>query len=326
MIVISGISSAIGMRTASFLVQKGYQVRGFARNINEVRKHLDHPMIELVSGDLLDRKFVHSVCNGAHGVIHLAARSSPWGKFNDFYLANVEGTKSIVEAAKKCHLNRMVHVSTPSLYFDFRDRYDICENEDLPLKGVNAYAVTKKMAENVVDNFVESGGSAITLRPRAVFGPYDRTLFPRVLKVCKEKGIPKFKRKSPIIDVTYVDNLAYALCLALEAPSSCIGQKYNITNGEPIALWELLNNLLKRLSIPIHHRYFPYSIAYSAALIAEWKSLITKQEPRFTRYSLGVMSFSQTLSIEKAKNELKYNPITSLKEGIDRYVNWIQTS
>ncbi len=326
MIVISGISSSIGIHTAHLLVQKGYRVRGFARNIKDVQLYLRHPSIELVAGDLLDREFVHSVCNGANGIIHLAALSSPWGKFNDFYSVNVEGTRSILEATKAFCLDRVVHVSTPSLYFDYRDRYDISEEESLPRKGVNAYAITKQMAEDVVDEFVAEGGSALTLRPRAVFGPHDRTLLPRVLKVCEEKGIPRFKRKSPIIDVTYVENVAHALCLALEAPPVCIGQKYNITNGEPIALWELLNDLLTGLCIPIRHKYVPYNLAYVAALLGEWGSLITKQEPQFTRYSLGVMSFSQTLSIQKARKELQYSPIIPIRKGIQRYVDWIQTS
>lgn len=309
-----------------YLANKGYQVKGFSRNITPVESLLTPLGIELEEGNLCDPQFVNQVMKGARFVIHLAALSSPWGKYKDFYSVNVEGTQNICISAQRNGVARVVHVSTPSLYFDFRDRYQVLEDEKLPKRGVNHYATTKKMAENIVDEFVQQGGEAITLRPRAVFGPHDKTLLPRVLRVCREKGILQFTPKSPVIDVTYVENLAHALFLALEAPRSCVGQKYNITNGEPIPFWDLLENLLTKLSIPIQTKSIPYPLAYSAAFLSEWKSRLSGKEPLLTRYSLGVLSYSQTLSIEKARNELHYSPTIPLEEGVSRYVNWIQNT
>jgi nucleoside-diphosphate-sugar epimerase len=325
MIVISGITSSLGIRLSLTLAEKGIQVLGFARRIDHVKELLSHPLIRLQSADLNDEALIRSICSNADGVVHLAALSAPWGKYADYFHVNVEGTKSIIRAASHSKIKRFVHVSTPSIYFDYRDRLDIAEGDALPSSSVNAYAATKKMAEEAVDLAFSEGLPSITIRPRAIFGPHDKTLFPRVLKACQEGGIPSFRKKSPIVDITYVDNVAHALWLAINAPSSCLGQKYNITNGEPALLGSILELLFTELSIPLKTRRIPYPLAYSTAWAYELKSRLTGKEPLLTRYSVGVMAYSQTLSIEKARDELNYHPIISLNEGIKRYVDWLQT-
>ncbi|MGL5626118.1 MAG: NAD-dependent epimerase/dehydratase family protein [Candidatus Rhabdochlamydia sp.] len=325
MIVISGITSSLGISLAKLLATKGIRVLGFSRCIDKVKQLLSHPLIELQAANLNDEILMQSICSQAQGVVHLAALSAPWGKYSNFYQINVEGTKSIVRAALHSKLKHFVHVSTPSIYFNYKDRIGITEEEELPKQSVNAYATTKKMAEAVIEQAFVDGLPCITLRPRAIFGPHDQTLFPRVLKVCQKRGIPHFRKQSPIVDITYVDNVAHALWLSLNASSLCFGQKYNITNEEPLPLWEILQFLLAKLSIPTKINRIPYALAYNVALISELKSLLTGKEPFLTRYGIGVMHYSQTLSIEKAKRELNYHPIISLSEGIKRYVNWIQT-
>ncbi len=325
MIVISGISSSLGISLSLKLANMGIQVLGFARRIDSVKKILHHPLIQLQTADLSDGILMRSICSKADVVVHLAALSSPWGKYADFYRVNVEGTKSIIQASRYAKITRFIHVSTPSIYFDYHDRLNIAEDATLPKKSVNAYAATKKMAEEIVDLAFSEGLPSITLRPRAIFGPHDRTLFPRVLKTCQNGGVPSFSKKSPTIDITYVDNVAQAIGLAINAPLSCLGQKYNITNGEPAPLESILRFLFDELSIPLKTRRIPYPLAYLAASLAELKGYITRKEPSLTRYGVGVLTYSQTLSIEKAKQELNYQPIISLNEGIKRYADWLQT-
>jgi nucleoside-diphosphate-sugar epimerase len=324
-IVISGITSSLGISLSRLLAAKGIQVLGFARHIDRARKLLIHPLIDLRKADLCDTALMRSICSGSSTIVHLAALSSPWGKYTDFFRTNVEGTASIVQAAKASTISRFIHISSPSIYFDYTDRYNVKEDDSLPLRCVNAYAQTKKLAEEVVDQAFIDGLPCITLRPRALFGPHDHVLFPRVINACQKNGIPCFRPKSPVVDITYVDNAAAAILCAIEAPSSCCGQKYNITNGEPVLLWDLLRLLLTKLSLPVRTRKIPYQAAYSAAFLAELFGRITGIEPRFTRYGVGVMAFSQTLCIDKARKELGYRPEISLHEGVDRYVNWVQS-
>lgn len=325
MIVISGITSALGICLAKLLAEKGIPVLGFARRIDKVKELLIHPLIKLRAADINDEASMRSICSEAVGVVHLAALSTPWGKYADFLQVNVEGTKSIIRAAFHSKLKHFIHISTPSLYFDYKDRFDIAEIDELPKTCINSYAVTKKMAEEVVDLAFTEGLPSIILRPRAIFGPHDQTLFPRVLKACQERGIPCFTKRDPTVDITYVGNVAHAIWLAISAPSSCLGKKYNITNGEPMLLRNILKLLFTELSIPLRTRSIPYPLANAYAFLAEIKGRVTGKEPLLTRYGLGVMAYSQTLSIEKAKQELNYNPIISINEGIKQYADWIQT-
>lgn len=323
MIVISGITSGLGISLAKRLASQGYFVKGFSRNGMKVKELLSHPSIEILSGDLNDENFVNSICKDAFGVVHLAALSSPWGKYSDFYTTNVIGTQCLIRASQTNKVERFIHISTPSLYFDYNHKLNIDE-ADLPTSSVNDYALTKRMAERVVDKAYEEGLDCITLRPRAIFGPHDQTLFPRVLKACVRDGLPCFTKTSPLVDITYVDNVSHAIELSLKASKNALGKKYNITNDEPLFLWEILEHLLSKLDITFKKRKIPYSLAYCAAYLSEFKSRLTGIEPLLTRYGVGVMSYSQTLSINKAKKELNYKPILTINEGVQRYVEWLQ--
>ena len=218
MIVISGVTSALGISLSMALAKKGIPVLGFARRIETVTEILSHPLIELRSADINDESAMRSMCSNAEGIVHLAALSAPWGNYGDFFRVNVEGTQSMIQAALHASVKRFIHVSSPSIYFDYRDRLEIAEDDRLPKHSVNAYAATKKMAEAAIDLAFSQGLPAITIRPRAIFGPHDKILFPRLLKVCQKGGLPIFRGKSPIVDITYVDNVAHALCLAMDAP------------------------------------------------------------------------------------------------------------
>ncbi|WP_458461818.1 NAD-dependent epimerase/dehydratase family protein, partial [Paenibacillus sp.] len=87
-------------------------------------------------------------------------------------------------------VRRFIHVSTPSIYFNYIPRYDVHENDALPFKPANHYAATKLLAEQVVMEGHGKGLPSIMIRPRAIFGPYDQTLFPRVVAANAKSGVP----------------------------------------------------------------------------------------------------------------------------------------
>lgn len=91
------------------------------------------------------------------------------------------GTQHIIDSTAET--TRLVHVSSPSIYFDFSERHNIKEQEPLPKEPANHYVKTKLMAETLIDKaFREKNLNVITLRPRAIFGPYDRAIFPAYYK------------------------------------------------------------------------------------------------------------------------------------------------
>ena len=214
----------------------------------------------------------------------------------------------------------LVLSATPSLYFDYRERLNISEIEPLP-SPVNHYARTKAEAELLIKQ--SNISKAIILRPRALFGPWDNTLMPRLLRVIEKGAIPLMRGGQSLLDITYVENVVDAIELALTQPLLRPVSIYNVTNGQSQPLDQLLEQLAEAFSLPLRTRHVPWPLVKSIASIMEcWSTLSGGREPLITRYSAGVLAFSQTLDITAIQKELGYQPKVSVEEGLRRHAQW----
>lgn len=322
-ILVTGGTGFLGQRLAQRLLSEGHRVTVLGRN-EAIGEQLESRGARFFRADLGDAERVGEACRGQEVVFHSGALSSPWGRYEAFHRANVLGTRHVTEGCLSHGVRRLVHVSTPSIYFDFRDRHRIAEHDPLPRKRVNAYAETKLAAEGLVDEAHRRGLETITFRPRALFGPGDTTILPRLIKANRKGSLPLFGTESPLIDITYVDNVVDALLLGRDALPEALGRKYNITNGEPVRLHAMLEKLFARLEMPYRPRPVPYAIAYGLAGAMELVSatLLGGREPLLTRYSVGVLAKSQTLDISEARQWLGYVPRVSVDEGLEAFVAW----
>ncbi len=323
-VLVTGATGFLGKQTASRLLAKGHQVTALGRN-PLIGLELESMGAHFAAVELNDKHAMIQHCQGKELVIHCGALSSPWGKFKSFYDANVLGTRHIVEGCMKYDVSRLIHVSTPSIYFEYRDRTMINEQSPLPKQAVNAYAHTKKMAEALVDEAYHSGLPVITLRPRALFGPGDNAIFPRLIRANQQRFVPLINKGQAVIDITYIDNVVDAVMLGIGAPKHALGNKYNITNGEPKPLKELLDAVFAALDMPVRYRKISYPSADRFATLMEWGSRLFTQgriEPLLTRYTVGTLGFTQTLDISAAKQNLQYTPRISLDEGITMFAAW----
>ncbi|MED4959704.1 NAD(P)-dependent oxidoreductase, partial [Paenibacillus macerans] len=208
--LVTGATGFLGGHLARRLVREGWDVTGIGRNPEQGRR-LEAEGIRFRNQDLRDESGTAAACTGQDAVFHCAALSSPWGKYRDFYGCNVEAARILAEASLREGVRRFIHVSTPSVYFDYVPRLGIRESEPLPVKGANHYAVTKRLAEQVVERYHAMGLPSVIIRPRAVFGPYDQALFPRIVAASGKSGVPLIGGGKALIDATYVDNAVDAL-------------------------------------------------------------------------------------------------------------------
>ncbi len=318
-VLITGGTGFLGRHLSLKLVQLNYCVTALGRNA-KVGRELMQSGVNFAQVDLLDQEKLNSWTNGNDFVFHCAALASPWGKYQDFHQSNVIGTQNVIEACKMAQIKRLIHVSSPSVYYDGRHQKQISESAKLPTKFANHYAKTKYLAELLVNQAYSSGLSTVTLRPRAMIGPYDTAIMPRVLRVMKKGWFPLFSKGESWIDLTCVENVVEALILCMNAGPEVDGKKYNITNGQPMMIRELVEQLSHDLKIRPRMVKIPYSIAYPIAGLLE--ALAVNHEPLITRYSVGLLGRSQTLDISAAKNELKYTPQKSIEEGLRDYAAW----
>ncbi|MCE0556098.1 NAD(P)-dependent oxidoreductase [Motilimonas sp. E26] len=255
-------------------------------------------------------------------IIHCAALSSPWGAYQAFEQGNVQATRNLLAVAEQYNIQTFVHVSTTSVYFDFTDRWNITEQDPVASPFCNDYAETKYLAEQAV---LASSNHSVILRPRGIFGPNDQAIVPRLLAAIKGRYLLLPSAKNPVLDLTYVDNVATAALLACaKGPSLPKGEIFNITNGEPMPINSVLVALLAALGYNARLVTLPYALIAPIIALNEFirRRLAHRPEPKITVYGAGLLHFHQTLNIEKANQLLGYQASVSITEGIRRYVDW----
>lgn len=321
--VVTGATGCLGLNLTQRLVADGYDVLALGRN-EALGEKISSFGATFISIDLKEKERLRALMKDTNIIFHCAALSTPWGRYSDFYNTNVIGTQHIIDATPASA--RFVHVSSPSIYFDFKERHNIKETVPLPTMPANHYVKSKRLAESLIDEAVyERNLNAITLRPRAIFGPYDRAIFPRLLQSEKKGVLPLIGVGDNVIDITYVDNVVESLMLAATADNRCIGKKYNITNGQPMELLKIISLLYEALHKPLLTKAIPYWLAKKIACGLELiynLPFMHHAEPALTSYSAGVLALGQTLNIDAAREELKYQPVVTLEEGIHRFAAW----
>lgn len=321
-VLVTGATGFIGSHVLRRLADAGHDVVASGRDRARLDA-LERDGVQVAPADLVSEP-LESLVDGAEAVVHCAALASPWGLREAFVRANVEATGRLLDVARRAGVRRFVHLSSPSIYFQLRDQRDIPEAFAPPERWINAYAETKWLSEERVRDAVERGLPAVVLRPRAVFGERDQAIFPRLLALARRGWFPMIGGGKAMVDVTYVGNVAAAVESALKPHVPADGRSFNITNGEPMPVAELLSMLFASLRLQVRTVQLSRGAALALARMAEWAAHVRpgSPEPRLTRYGVGVLGFSQTLDIRAARQQLGYAPHVSVAEGIERFARW----
>ena len=317
-VLVTGATGFLGKYVVEELVEHGYQVRAFGRN-RAIGQSLVNASVTFIQGDLTNQEDLTKACQEMDMVVHAGALSTVWGPWEDFYQTNVLGTKYVLEACREAKIERLVYVSSPSIYAAPRDQLDIKESDAPQENRLNNYIRSKLASEKLFKDYPDV--SSVILRPRGLFGIGDTSILPRVLNLSQKIGIPLIGDGRQLMDMTCVENVALAIRLALETPQAA-GEVYNITNGEPRVFRDLIEETLRGLGSPIRYRKIPAPLvsAISSSLECIYKSLKLKGEPALTRYTYYLLRYSQTLDISKAERDLGYRPKITISEGIEQYV------
>jgi len=321
-ILVTGASGFIGGRFARFALEQGFTVRVNGRRAEGV-EHLVRRGAEFIQGDLSDPELVQRLCHDVEAVVHCAGAVGVWGRRQDFQQGNVQVTENIVEGCLKQQVRRLVHLSSPSIYFDGHSHLGIKE-EQVPKRFINHYAATKYLAEQKVFGAEEFGLEVIALRPRFVTGAGDNSIFPRLLNMQRKKRLSIVGNGLNKVDFTSIQNLNDALLSSLLAASSALGKAYNISNGTPVPLWDVVNYVMRQMELPQVTRYRSYALAYSAAALNEGACLLWpgRPEPTLSRLGVQMMSKDFTLDISRAQHYLDYQPRVSLWTALDEFCGW----
>lgn len=279
-----------------------------------------HNSVKYILGDLSDRKFVSSLFESKIDiVINCASLTSLWGSPKAFQIANITTQEYLIDESKKASISRFIYISTPSIYFNFEDAFNIKESDPTPKRKVNHYARTKFEAEELIK---QSGIPYIILRPRALIGKGDNVIMPRLINANQSGRLKIIGSGYNQVNLTSVSNMVEAIRLSIH--TNHLNEDYNITNGESIKLWVAINIVLKLINQSPITKKAPYWLAYAFAIIQEIKTklLQSKKEPMLTTYSVAILAKSSTFDISKAKNQLGFVVTQNTQQALEEFAEW----
>jgi nucleoside-diphosphate-sugar epimerase len=256
-------------------------------------------------------------------VVHCAGRSSPWGSAQEFARANVAATRNVLAFCERNGRPRLVHVSTTAVFYRNADQLGLTEDSPIGPRFVNRYAATKHASERLVEAYA---GSWAIVRPRAVFGPGDTTLFPRVLRAARAGRLPLIVRPGAPVrsDLIYIDTLVDYLYAAARSDER---GAFNVTNGEPVETIPFVLDVLERIGVPPPRRRVDARVAFAAAAALEgaYRAFAPRVEPPVTRFGVAAFAYAKTFDVRKARAAFG-PPSTTMRDGVDAFVRHVRAA
>ena len=331
--LVTGGGGFLGQVIARKLVAQGDAVRSLARG--------DYPLlraegIETIRGDISDRATVLRAADGCDVVFHVAAKAGVWGPYADYHRANVEGTRSVLEACRIARVGRLVYTSSPSVVAGVGSGNIEGGNESLPYpdRFATAYPQTKAEAERLILAANGPDLATVALRPHLIWGPGDNHLAPRIIARARSGKLRRVGDGTNRVDSIYVDNAADAHLLAadrlaISGPNSPpAGRAYFISQNDPRPLWDLVNGILRAAHLPPVARSVSPGVAHAAGATLELVHRLFRLpgEPRMTRFVAHQLSAAHWFDTTAATRDLGYEPAISIEEGMSRLERWFETN
>lgn len=299
--LVTGATGGLGRTLAPMLRAAGWQVRATGR-----RPRAGEPIRAID----LTAPIPRDLCADVDTVFHLAALSAPWGPCAAFEAINVSATLDLAEAAARAGCRRFVHVSTPSIYAEARDRLALREDDPPARRFANAYAGTKWRAERLL---AEARLPVSIVRPRAIVGPDDGVLLPRLLRVIRRRRVPLPGGGRALVELTDARDVSAALIAAADAVPTIV----NISGGAPLPLRTIVERIAARLALPIRIVAVPRALALAGAAALEAAGHLAGREPPITRYGVKALGWSQTFDLSHARAALGWVPGITPEAAID---------
>ena len=323
---VTGGGGFLGLALVKMLREGGHDVVSLQRG---VYPELEKTGARCLRGDIGDAEGVKKAAAGCDTVFHVAAKAGVWGRYEDYYRANVLGTRNVIDACRDLKIPRLVATSSPSAVFSGRDENGIDESAPYPPKYLAPYPQTKAIAEQMVLSANGGGLATVALRPHLIWGPGDPHLVPRVIERGASGRLALVGRGDNLVDATYIDNAARAHLLAaerLDARSPCAGRAYFISNGEPIPMRELLNRILAAGGLKPVEKSVPPALAYLAGWFLEVVTRLAgkTEEPAMTRFVARQLSTAHWYDISAARRDLDYRPAVGIDEGMKRLGEYLR--
>jgi len=316
-ILVTGATGFLGRNLCPYLVGQGRQVRALVRPTTDTA-FLDALGVEHCAGDVRDALSVRQAAQGCRYVVHAAGKFRFWGRREDFWRTNVQGTTNVLDAAVDAGMERLVYISTIAVVG--APRSDQLLDERVRCEPQDDYQRSKLQAEQLIlKAHRERGLPAIILRPGAYYGPWGRYAFNRMFFEDPLKGLPVgVHRGRRVTFPIFVPDLVPVIEAALIRGRA--GEIYNVAG--PSLTHAQVHKTISRLAGIRPRRLNPPAFAIiGLARGWTWLSRWTGREPYYSINMVPYVFCDWNTSSDKAHRELGFVP-TPFEEGARQTLEW----
>ena len=321
---VTGATGFLGSHVARALAEQGANLRLLVRPSSNL-KNLEGLQAETATGDLRDPASLDKAMSGCDTVFHVAADYRLWVRDpNEMYRSNVEGTRSILEAARKNNVRAVVYTSSiATMGFTGNGRP---ADEDSPVSladMIGHYKRSKFMAEQIALEAGRSSLRVVTVNPTTPVGEQDIKPTPtgRIVVDFLKRKFPAYVETG--LNLVDVRECARGHIAALEKGKS--GERY-ILGGDNLTLKQILDKLGAISGLPSPTVKLPYFVAYAAAAVDEtFSGRLLGREPRATIDTVRMGKKKMWASSGKAERELGWKPIPA-DAALRRAVEWFRVN
>lgn len=300
-VAVTGACGHIGNTLCKELLDQGYEIKALLLECEE----LNQPGIEVLRGNILDKKSLTKLCQGVDYVFHLAAMISIDKKDQELvYQTNVTGTQNIVDTCKSENVKRLVHFSTIHTYNPHPLDEPLDETRSQLSHTDMIYEQSKMEGENIVKKAIKEGLDAVIIHPTAVFGPndYKPSLTGQALIKIYNNDLPMLVPGGyDWVDVRDIAKGTIAACLKGKK-----GEDY-ILSGRWVSLKDLSAKIGDIFNRKTPKRTASLFFARMGVPFIKIYAAIKKEHPLYTSDTIDILKLSHhNVSCKKAQKELGY--------------------
>ena len=320
-ILVTGGTGFTGSHLVRRLLHRGHEVRVIDYQKGIFYDDLNSKGAKIELGGILDRNLVDRMVKGCEVVHHVAAAFRQLNVPEQHYWdVNVEGTRYLLDAAKRHRVRKFVYCSTQGVHGHIQNSPG---NELSPIAPEDYYQLTKYEGEKVVEKYVKEGVDAVILRPTAIYGPGDPGRFLILFRLVSKGTFFMFGDGNTCYHPVYIDNLVDAFELVTEK-DGISGETYIIADEHYYTLNELVMSVAKALGSKLRIFHLPFSPLWVAANLCEMVCKPLRVTPPLFRRRVDWFRQNRAFSIEKAKQEIGYKPSVVLEEGLKKTGEWYE--
>jgi dihydroflavonol-4-reductase len=321
---VTGATGFVGSHVARVLSEQGAELRLLVRS-NSNLSNIEGLAADRAIGDLRDPASLETAMAGCDVVFHVAADYRLWVRDPEqMYRSNVEGTRAILEAARKNGVRRVVYTSSVATMGFSSNGHAADEESPVALENmIGPYKRSKFMAEAVAMEAGRSGMDVVVVNPSTPVGAQDIKPTPtgRIVVDFLKKKFPAYVDTG--LNMVDVDACARGHVAALEKGRS--GQRY-ILGGENLTLKQILDKLAAITGLPSPRVRVPYVMALATGVVDEViTGRILGREPRATIDAVRMGRKKMFVSSAKAENELGWRTVP-VDDALRRAVEWFQAN